>query len=226
MKQYSFEKANKSSRRNPEEARVDLPVMKHNLGIGLDDKRFDEDLIELITQIHLNIFWYQNKIAKETAKRRFFFFASAILLLLLPVAVFLLATTNTNVASTTIATQITALLAGLIAFQNLLRSLMDVRSGVGIFHEAAAKLKKQLFSFEHEWSNKIRRSEGEAVEQQKFANEFKAAIKSNIEIAIDIENEERARFFEKSMGYPDLKLGASLADVSKTASGVKKNFGL
>lgn len=226
MKQYSFEKANKSSRRNPEEARVDLPVMKHNLGIGIDDKRFDEDLLELITQIHLNILWYQNKIAKETRKRTFFFFASALLLLLLPVAVFFLATFNGKAESTTIATQITALLAGLIAFQNIIRTWLDVRSGVGIFHEATSKLKKQLFSFEHEWSVKFKRLSGADDIKEEFVEEFRADIKKNIEIATDIENEERTRFFEKNSAFPDINLGSSVAGATKTASGIKKNLGL
>ncbi len=226
MKQYSFEKTNKSSRRNPEEARVDLPVMKHNLGIGIDDKRFDEDLLELITQIHLNILWYQKKIIKETRKRTFFFAASALLLLLLPVAVFFLATFNGKAESTTIATQITALLAGLIAFQNVIRTWLDVRSGVGIFHEAASKLKKQLFSFEYEWSLKFKKMASSEEIDDIFIEEFRSDIRKNIEVATDTENEERARFFEKNTAFPDLNVGSSLADVTKTASGVKKNLGL
>ncbi|THB70778.1 MAG: hypothetical protein D6B28_08605 [Gammaproteobacteria bacterium] len=226
MKQYSFEKANRSSRRNPEEAKTDLPIMKHNLGISIDDERFDEDLLDLITQVHLNILWYQNKITKETKKRRFFFFASAFLLLLLPIAVFFLATFNGKAESTTIATQITALLAGLIAFQNVVRTWMDVRSGVGIFHEAASKLKKQLFSFEHEWSNQFKRISGPDEINDQFIKEFRSAIKNNIQTAIDTENEERARFFEKSTSFPDIKVGSSLADATKTASGVKRNLGL
>ncbi len=222
MKQYSFEKVGKSSRRNQEEARTDLPVMKHNLGLGIDDKRFDDDLLELITQVHLNILWYQKKIIRETKKRHFFFAASALLLLLLPVAIFVLATINGNSASTTIATQISALIAGLIAFQNVIKSWTDVRSGVGIFHEASAKLKKILFAFEHEWSNRIKLAQQH--KESGFEEDFRNVIKQVIEQAIDIENQERAIYFEKTMLPSGANVSTSLIDAGKSAIGVRKEF--
>lgn len=144
MAKYKFEESKRSFRRNPEDAREELPKLKENLNLSIsitkNDTRFDDLLIDFITHHHLNIEWYQKKLDKEGRKRSFFFWLSAILLATIPIAIFLLS--KYIFKGSAITAQITTFLTGLIAFYNVAGRWFEKRNAMEIFHEAATNLKK------------------------------------------------------------------------------------
>lgn len=224
MAEYKFEKSRRSFRRNPQNAREELPKLKENLNlnIAMNETRFDDLLLDFITHHHLNIEWYQEKLDKEGSKRSFFFWLSAILLAIIPIAIFLLS--KYIFKGSAITAQITTFLTGLIGFHNVAGRWFEKRNTMEIFHEAATNLKKNLFNFEKEWRNKtikpIGATDSGASDSGVEEEVFRTSIQNSIEKACNIEEAEEGKFFQIKATYPSIDLGNILSNTGQVTGGI------
>lgn len=212
---YSFEARRDTSHRKLNDAREQLPALKHNLRMHEGDDRFDGLLLEFIMRHHLNITWYSDRLSKEHNRRRVFFVGGLILLLLIPGVVFLLSS-EADSDGTLVTVQLTAVLTGLIAVHKTLQQLMTKRNLIAVFHKAAASLKKAVYNFETEWKGCTPTRNGGDEEEELF----RLAIKDAIRRAREIEAEEEQQFFTITSNYPEIDLGRTLREAGEAAHGI------
>lgn len=216
---YNFE--GKGRRQFPDVPSEDeaLKEFKTRLAIP-DDVVLAKDhralLLNFILNFHKVISHYQLLRAKETKIRRWFTGLSLALLVATPFLIFLVSKMTGNEAN--IASQVTAVLTGLIAVQKSISSWLDKRKIVGNFWKAESELKTKLYTFEDKWKGQAFETvTGEVTKTLKdnFLMEAKAAVVDSRAIV----QEEQSKFFEAEI-YPAIDLG----DLLKTTGGTARDL--
>jgi hypothetical protein len=188
-----------------------LKVFKTRLRIPDDVELADDHrdlLLNFILNFHKVISRYQLLRDKETKMRRWFTGLSLALLFATPLLIFKLTGNEANIAS-----QVTAVLTGLIAVQKSISTWLDKRKIVGNFWKAESELKTKLYTFEDKWK-------GLAFETVTVGGANKKTLKDSFLIEVRaaiadsraIVQEEQSKFFEAEIN-PSIDLG----DLLKTA---------
>lgn len=216
---YNFE--GKGRRQFPDVSSENEALKEFKLQLAIPDdvvlaKDHRDLLLNFILNFHKVISRYQLLCAKETLMRRVFTGLSLVLLVAIPFLIFMVSKGSGNEAN--IASQVTAVLTGLIAVQKSISSWLDKRKIVGNFWKAESELKTKLYAFEDKWKGQAFETVTGAVSntlKDSFLMEAKAAIAESRAIV----QEEQSKFFETEI-YPAIDLG----DLLKTAGGTTKDL--
>jgi hypothetical protein len=214
---YDFEKirANKFSYRPKKKASIYFEKFTDRLSLTeAECCKYKPELSNYILEYHLNIFWYNEKLKIEKQRRILFTILSFVLLIAIPFIPLCISFLDKNIANTqvlsSIPSQITAILTGLLGVQKALSSWLDKRKLVGHFWKASADLKEALYSFENKWKEK---------DVSELADSFVEDIESGIQAARTIIRKERETFFQM-YSLPSVDVMGQL----KTAGDSAKNI--
>lgn len=186
---YRFEdSARKESIRSPEQAEETLQTFLARLDIPGNPEDTSGLLRQYVVDVHLNIEWYVRRLRREKVWQRLFVTGSVLLLPGIPVLIWGLSYLSDTAASWS-ATQVTAVLTGVLAIHKSVAAWLDKRQLFGHFWRASAELKELLYSFELRWR-------GKAVAGGALRPELCEALLDDLARAREIVREERRGFYE------------------------------
>jgi hypothetical protein len=217
---YSFESRGRTFLRDTQSAQAERKKIAARLGFSeqIPSTLFDEQLRQLALHCNLSILWYENKLAREVRARRWYFAISVGLLLVIPIALCLIA--HYDAASghpaAAVTAQLSAVLAGLLAFHRGISAWLDRRQVVGAYSKAASDLKTILYEFEQTWDQKATDANN--------AIAFTLAIRQAVAKSRDVVRIETAAYYQ-TLSYPSLDLGSLAKSSALDASQLIQTFG-
>jgi hypothetical protein len=209
---YSFEKSGRGCRRDDHGAKDERRKLSRRLGFtdAIPSTSFDGYLLRLAVHCNLSIEWYQSKLSAEVRARRWYFAISLGLLLLIPLGLYAIAryAAEAGHPATAVATQLSAVLTGLLAFQRGISAWLDRRQVVGAYSKACSELKSILYEFEQAWDTK-------AINPV-YAAEFTAAIRRAVAKCQSVLRTETDSYYQ-TLSYPTLDLGSLVKSAASDA---------
>lgn len=186
---YRFEdSAREESIRSLEQAEETLQVFLARLDIPGNPEDAGGLLRQYIVDVHLNIEWYVRRLHIEKLWQRLFVTGSVLLLPGIPALIWGLSHFSDSTTTWT-ATQVTAVLTGVLAIHKSVAAWLDKRQLFGHFWRASAELKELLYSFELKWR-------GKAVAGGALRPELCEALVADLTRARQVVREERQGFYE------------------------------
>ncbi len=214
---YPFERR-RNTRRDLEEAEEARAILIRRLGVADIDalpSNVQELLLRYATVCHLNILWYQERREREQRRYHAFVGAAFVALVVTPAATFVLSTQVTSA----LVPLLTAVLTGLLAMLKFVGSYLERRRLVGLFWNAEANLKSDLYAFEDRWRGKVfetRTGEASGEPPRAVDEEFIVDLKQRIRNAEQVRRTEQDAFFSR---YDELPFDISqiLSSTTRTA---------
>ncbi len=212
---YTFERrrfGQYTGLRSRDRAAQELPKFARRLGFSkaVPWTAYENRLLDLVENLHLNIEWYENKIRKELVLYWFYVGASLLLLLVLPLVLLWLNADQSHPAAST-----AAAVAGLIAFHRGLSSWLSQRRVLARRAKASSALKELLYSFEHRWDRTFFDSW--------TADAFERDIQDCIDKARAIVRAETETYYAE-LTYPGFDVGSLLGEAGKQAKDLVATF--
>jgi hypothetical protein len=177
-------------------------------------------LREYVYENQLAIVWYEQKRKKEEARRNKFRRFSIGLLACLPLAVaavpIVVRVIDKDVSGAEVTALVTAVLTGLLGVQKAVGTWMDQREVIGIFWQASADLKENVYTLEGNWEDR-------SLEPENPNPQFLVDLEVGIALARKIARTERDAYFA-TFKAPSLDVGAVLNSARTAASGLWSEF--
>lgn len=227
---YTFERESgqlrvgPSSRRTVSDAKSELAVLRHRLGIdpGIAlPADCEEILLKYCTDVVLNIVWYDRARKREQQRNRnltVLAVATMVLALLLLVASALPPLLKEG-GSTTSGVPVLVLSGAVLTVLQVLATLGDGKARLAIFWKAGADLKELLYTFEQKWhrTQSIQRA---GVDPVVVSEEFLAAVHDDLRAARGITRAERLEYFATLRSPADvMALAIAAADSLRARRG-------
>ncbi|MEL6135724.1 MAG: hypothetical protein AAFR59_20390, partial [Bacteroidota bacterium] len=183
VKAYSFEKE-KYSHRSYLAAQSAFQIFIERLKLPRAwAERKEDHLLKYVTDVHLNIAWYDKKVKAEKSIRNLYVVITLLLLLVMPVLILMLNALAENIANADtekdpdyLIAQIAALITGVLALHSGIAAWFEQRKVISNFWKASADLKEALYDLEDKWrQDKAEDWSNEMLE--KFQDEISLGIK-------------------------------------------------
>ncbi len=208
---YAFErrKNTRLERKKAEEARETLVRRLGLPRVAVLPRDVQDLLLKYATVCHLNISWYQAQRENEERRYRWYVILALLGVAGTPALTFVLS----QFANEALTPLLTAIMAGFLATLKALGAMLEKRRLVGLFWNAEANLKADLYAFESRWTGKVFKDDGSGKddesgekdemppesegEKREVNPDFVVDLKQRIRQAEKIRRDEQDTFFSR-----------------------------
>jgi len=211
---YPFERK-RFSYRDEKRSEVALAVFVDRLGLPEQvSQALNEELVDYVTDMHLRISWYEQKLNRERVLSGFYISLTIVLMAAIPALIYYF---SGQIEADTGIAEIAAVLSGVLAIHKGFASWLEQRRVIGDFWKAMADLKEALYDLEDK-----HRKEGKNWDEA-AQEDLKKDLQLGIQFAQRVERKEREKFF-KNYKTPKFDLVGSLSSIGKKSEDITELY--
>jgi len=222
---YSFERE-KYSHRSYLAAQNAFRIFVERLKLPTAWTQLKEDhLVKYVTDVHLNIAWYDKKVKAEKSIRNLYVAITLALLLVMPILILMLNSLAERITETSseqdpdyLIAQVAALITGVLALHSGIAAWFEQRKVIGNFWKASADLKEALYDLEDKW-----RQDKSEDWSNEMLEKFEEEISLGIKFAKRVVRKEKETFF-KNYKTPRFDIVSLILNNSKKAEDLAEIF--